>query len=214
MFKVVNYIDDFLICAPDQETCHVFMNIFLQELNRFGFSCNTDKMVNPNTMVKYLGIEIDTVKMTLSLPFDKLENVRELISSFLQKKSATKLELQRLAGNLSHCSTIIRAGKTFSRRVINIIKYFPLNRRTVRLLSEFYADLLWWSAFSQMFNGTGQIIKSCDIDTVIYTDACGKGFGGYIDSHSDYFFGSLENCILSPCAHVENGPVFTDGAFF
>ena len=87
--KMVNYIDDFLICAPSQETCQVFMNTFLLELRRFGFSCNTDKIINPNTRVKYLGIEIDTIEMTLSLPNDKLGNVQELISSFFGKKFAT-----------------------------------------------------------------------------------------------------------------------------
>ena len=76
--KMVNCIDNFLIYGPSQETCQVLINTFILELNWFGFSCNTDKIINPNTKVKYLGIEIDTIEMTLSLPKDKLENVQEL----------------------------------------------------------------------------------------------------------------------------------------
>ena len=206
--RMVNYIDDFLICAPTEEACQFFMNKFLVELHRFGFSCNKDKIKYPDTKVVYLGIEIDTVNMNLSLPTDKLDNVRDMIKLFATKKVATKLELQRLAGNLSHCSTVIRAGKTFNRRVINIIKYFPLNRRNITLSCEFFADLSWWSAFAKMFNGTGKIIKCDRIDIVIYTDASGLGFGGYVEAPYDYFFGIWSNSICIPCKHSEQGPTF------
>ena len=50
--------------------------------------------------------------MTLSLHMDKLNTVQELIKMFSTENIAMKLELQRLEGNLSTCST--KAGKTFS----------------------------------------------------------------------------------------------------
>ena len=68
---MVNYIDDFLICARDEETCQLNRSTFLQELSWFGFACNKGKIMNPNTKVKYLGMIIDSTDMTLSLPTEK-----------------------------------------------------------------------------------------------------------------------------------------------
>ena len=184
------------------------MNFFLDQLKRFGFSCNKEKIINPDTRVKYLGIEIDSTSMTLSLPAAKLVVLQDLIFLFNHKRVVTKRELQQLAGNLSHCSTIIKAGKTFSRRVINLIKYFPTNRKVVKLSNEFYADLSWWSSFAKMFNGTGLIIKQANIDMIIYTDASGLGFGGFVEVPYDYFYGTWSHTFSFPCAHYERGPMF------
>ena len=85
--------------------------------------------------------------MTLSLHMDKLNTVPGFIKMFSTENIAMKLELQRIAGNLSTCST--KAGKTFSWRVINIIKYFPSNRESIKLSNEFYADLKWWSVLQR-----------------------------------------------------------------
>ena len=206
--NVVNYIDDFLICAQDLVTCQRYMDIFLHELSSFIFSCNKEKIIYPNTKVKYLGIIIDSVEMSLTLPIDKLQKVQDLIRDFSTKTVSSKVELQKLAGNLSHCATIIKAGKTFSRRVINIIKYFPANRRYTKLSDEFFADLKWWSAFANMFNGTGKIIKISPIDITMYTDASGLGFGGFVTNPDDYFFGTWDNRFINCCIHVEPAPIF------
>ena len=60
-----------------------------------------------------------------------------------------------------------------------------------------------------MFNGTGKIIKSDCIDTVIYTDASGLGFGSYVDSLWLIFLGHLK--IDNPRKYVERGPTFDSG---
>ena len=61
-----------------------------------------------------------------------------------------------------------------------------------------------------MFNGTGKIIKTDHIDAVIYTDASGVGFGGFVEEPFDYFFGAWEKTESPHCSHVEFGPVLDD----
>ena len=62
--------------------------------------------------------------MTLSLPKEKLVKLETVLEYFNRRKKATKLDLQRLAGVLSQCTTLIidRGGRTFSRRVIKLCK--------------------------------------------------------------------------------------------
>ena len=204
--RTVNYIDDFLICEADLASCTSSMRQFLKLLSSFGFAYNESKLRGPDTTIKYLGILVDSQNMILSLPQVKLDNLMDIIVSFKAKTWSSKVELQKLAGNLSHASTIIKAGRTFSRRVFDIVKYFPVNKNKVKLSSEFRSDLEWWLAFARMFNGVGRIIKTKTINVTLYTDASGSGFGGILDNHRCYFFGSWNNEFAYPCSHVSAPP--------
>ena len=46
-------------------------------IRKLGFSINWKKVVDPSQVLVFLGIEIDTVKLELRLPKDKLMQLKE-----------------------------------------------------------------------------------------------------------------------------------------
>ena len=204
--RVVNYIDDFLVCEADYTSCNASLQRFLKLLTSFGFAYNEAKLLSPSMTIKYLGILVDSNYMTLCLPQAKLEKLLDIIMLFESKTWSSKKDIQMLAGNLSHASTIVKAGRTFSRRVFNLIKYFPEGKNKIFLSNVFRADIKWWLAFARMFNGVGRIITTEKIDIVLYTDASGSGFGGITNDMTCYFLGTWENVIPFTCPHVIPSP--------
>ena len=86
-------------------------------LRRLGFYVSYKKLICPGQVIRFLGIHIDTVKMELRLPADKLFKLLELLKFYINKRKASKKELESLAGVLAHCCKVIHGGRTFSRRV-------------------------------------------------------------------------------------------------
>ena len=68
----------------------------------------------------FLGILVDSNSMTLSLPPEKVRKLHSEIDFFKGRKQASKRQLQRLCGILSHCSRVVRGARTFSSRVIEL----------------------------------------------------------------------------------------------
>ena len=81
--------------------------------------------------------------MEISLPHDKLVKLHTKIQFFEGRSKASKRQLQQLCGILSHCSKVVRGGRIFSRRVIDLLKGLIEGNPCVRLKDEFKADLLW-----------------------------------------------------------------------
>ena len=79
---------------------------------------------------------------------------------------------------------------------------------TTKLSAEFHADLNWWLSFAEVFNGVGKAIRVSDSDVVVYTDAFGSGFGGYLSHGGDYFWGVWSPPGMSSPCHLEAGPDF------
>lgn len=112
-----------------------------------------------------------------------------MLRQFVAKHSATKNELQSLAGYLSHCSYVIRGSRVFVRRLINLINSLSSSRSRCVIDELVRADLEWWLRFSLMFNGKAKIIGgTVDNDMYFCTDASLSGFGGTYDS--DFFMGT------------------------
>ena len=94
------------------------------------------------------------------------------------KVSCTVKDLQVLAGHLAHASSVVRGGRTFSRRVINLLKYVSRQNSVVRLPDWFKDNLAWWVSFINTFNGSTYII--CDLpelEVPLETDSSMTGFG-------------------------------------
>lgn len=186
--RFFGYIDDFLLICETYDQCVRGLNVLLNLLRDLGFYVSWDKMEPPNTQVKYLGVIIDTVAMQLRLPADKLEKVCQTVNSFLHRTHANKRQLMSLAGSLAHCSKLVHGGRTFSRRVFNLIKLMPELGSVVRLPGWFGSDLEWWAKFVKCFNGTvGIVSQLCQCEHVMYTDSSLSGFGGWFGS--DWFAG-------------------------
>ena len=76
-----------------------------------------DKLEGQSHSLTFLGIELDTVRMEAKLPEDKLTRIRPLLSSWLTKKKATKIEILSLVGLLQHASKVVHPGRTFMARM-------------------------------------------------------------------------------------------------
>ena len=87
-------------------------------------------MTLPSKVCGYLGLEVDSIKMELRLPKDKLEKLKSpslqrvfffaesITNNFKDEISISKRELESLGWLLSHCSQ----GRTHSRRFYDLYK--------------------------------------------------------------------------------------------
>ena len=73
---------------------------------------------------------------------------------------------------------MVRGGRVFSRRIIDLLKDLPSGNPRVRITDEFALDLEWWRQFSVHFNGKAKLIKNnFGNGPQLFTDACLSGYG-------------------------------------
>ena len=99
------------------------------------------KSVGPTTSIVFLGILIDTVEGELRLPQDKLSQLQLTISHWRGRKACRKQELLSLIGSLSHACKVVRSGRTFLRRLIDLSTKATRLDHFIRLNGEARADL-------------------------------------------------------------------------
>ena len=201
---VINYLDDFMVFGQDFQECQTAQTILVTLLGQLGFSVSWKKCTSPSQTSRYLGVIFDSVNMRLILPEDKMNKLFSELRFFEDRNRATKKQLQRLCGILSYCSKVIKGARTFSRRVIDLLKALPNGNPRIRLTNEFKADLDWWRKCASMFNGHAYVIrKDIDFSTVFYTDSSLTGYGvvsdndwlgGFFNSELIPFF-SCSSCV-------------------
>ena len=99
------------------------------------------KTEGPATKLVFLGIEMDTVSMMLSLPQVKLERLHVMIREWRDKRSCTKRELLSLIGCLQHAYCAIRPGRSFLRCMIDLSSGIHALHYRVRLNVGFRLSL-------------------------------------------------------------------------
>ena len=115
----------------------------------------SNKVEGPNTALTFLGITIDTETGELRLPADKLSRLQQTIRYWASKRSCTKRDLLSLIGQLQHAATVVKPGRTFLRRMIDLAARFSRLDHHIHLNAQFRSDLQWWSLFLPDWNGSG-----------------------------------------------------------
>ena len=173
----IHYLDDFLLFgAPGVPQCAVALCKALARCASLGVPVAPAKTEGPTTKIIFPGIEIDTVCMTLSLPQVKLVRLHSMIRQWGEKHSCTKRELLSLIGCLQHACCVVRPGRSFLRRMIDLSSGVRALHHRVRLNAEFRSDLKWWGCFLPMWNGSGllcSVIKR-EPQVVLTSDASGS----------------------------------------
>ncbi|CAC5416089.1 unnamed protein product [Mytilus coruscus] len=130
-------------------------------------------------------MEIDSTTFELRLPSTKLEQLRQDLADFQQRKHVSKKQLQSLAGKLNWASSVVRGGRVFLRRIIDGITKLKHDWHKMHLCGDILHDIHWWYNFMSTFNGKSFLLNT-DPVTSVYTDACKTGAGGVFGT--DWFY--------------------------
>ena len=155
MFSSMNYSDDIGGAEASQERAHASFtalgNLFLE----LGLEESLEKAHPPSTRMPYLGIMFDSVAMTMSIPPEKLEEVRAELMLWMKKTTATKKTLQRLLGKLFWVSRCVQHSRSFMARLLGQLKLTSLlgDNKKVKLTPDCLADIQWWNRYLRRFNG-------------------------------------------------------------
>ena len=185
--SMFHYLDDFLVVgAPMSTECAEHLTILLATFKELGVPVAAEKLEGPATRLVFLGIEIDTEEMVVRLPLDKLLELKVLVGKWLSRKSCGRQELQSLAGKLQHASKVVRPGRTFLRRVFEMLSVTGKKYHHIRLNVAFRSDIAWWHMFLEEWNGVAMMpgVVGVEPSVEVYTDASGSiGCGAWWAPH-------------------------------
>ena len=194
---LLHYLDDFITAGPPNSTqCSHNLLTAQSVCRKLGLPLHPGKCVGPATCLVVLGIELDSLEQSARLPEDKLAAVRELISSWRGRGWCSRTQLESLIGHLHHAAKVVWPGRTFLRRMINLLSCFRCRDHPIRLNSEFHLDLQWWDEFLSSWHGMSfwlfpGMAASSDVEAT--SDAAGSlGFGAYF--RSEWFSGAWAPC--------------------
>ena len=199
-FQLVNYIDDLagVESADRAEEAFVALGALLHTL---GLMESIEKACAPSTIMLFLGIQFDTVKCTLEVPQAKLKEIRVLLHKWLDKKSASKQEVQSLVGSLNFLAACIRPGRIFMSRLLNTLR--SMSDSGLHSLDEaFLRDVKWWQFVAPGYNGVSlmPLNEWSKPDVTASCDACLRGCGGWSDGL--FFHRAFPQFILQQELHI------------
>ena len=179
--EMVHYIDDFLFLAESYEKCTADMNAFISLCEQMGLPLAPETTQGPTTVLPFLGIILDTVRLEARLPDDKLAKCRSMIADFLTRQKVSLQQLQSLLGLLGYAACVVVSGRCFLRRLIDLTIGVTRPHPHIRLTKQAKLDLTVWQEFLINFNGRAFFLTDrfhTDGCLDLYTDASGSvGYG-------------------------------------
>ena len=208
-FQVCNYSDDLGGVESSQERALVAFNKLNWLLSDLGLVESTEKAESPSTCMTYLGVCFDTVSMTMSVPPDKVTEIKSEIKLWTRRSVISKKELQSLLGKLFWVSKVVQHSRPFMGRLLNQLRDMATvkDNKKVKLLEESKKDILWWRQYLDKFNGINMIVNEDPIPLSIAEmldspyevcagDATPTGGGAW--HGSEYWCGDLPTYLQDP----------------
>lgn len=186
-----NFLDDFHTCKKDEVGCNRYLKIFIDICNAIGLPLSEEKIQWATQVMVFLGLLINTILQTVSLPVEKLERAKAELDVLIRAKKVTAKQIQRLAGLLNFFCRAIVPGRAFTRRMYAKIDHLQPYHH-LRVDKELRRDCKVWFQFLSMeeavtrpFMDFKKILHADKLD--FYTDAAldqvrlgvGAKFGKY-----------------------------------
>ena len=186
-FNVLAYVDDFCGVARHPQTAKASFDRFQSLTRELGLKLAPDKTQTPSTVMEWLGFTFDTNDMSITIPQEKLDDILQEAEKWLHKSSATKQQIQSLAGRLNHVSLCIRPARRFMGRILAALREAH-HQTSVPISADFKRDVRWFCEFASLTNRRLLIEPRIPVMT-IECDACPLGGGGFLkDSFYDFEF--------------------------
>ena len=163
-YNIVNYSDDFAGCESSMHKATASFKALGSLMENLGLAESVDKACSPSTSMVFLGVLFDTIKMKMSVPPEKIQELRADLDQWLKKSTAVKQNLQSILGKLFWVSRMVKHSRPFMARLLQLLRDMKDQPDTKRvpLSKESRKDLLWWSTYLRTFNGVSFIINDED----------------------------------------------------
>ena len=191
---VDHYLDDYITAGKaGSNECANNLQVMCDVCEDLGFSLNPSKVVPPTTVLEFLGIILDTDRMEMRISEERLADILHELHHWENRHKCTKRELLSIIGKLLFVARVVRPGRTFVRRMIDLSKRIKHLHHKIRLNKEFRADVEWWLNYLPAWNGV-PMLSAPSVDIHVFTDASNIAFSGFYDDHwfVATYAGSLE----------------------
>ena len=191
--KVIIYLDDMIMMASSIEALLTARDTVIYLLQHLGFIINLKKSVLvPTQKMKFLGLIIDSVAMTLSLTKQKLHKIMLWCSQTFNNPKVSILELTKLIGVMSSTVQAVLPARIQFRYLQQqqILSFQNNNNNYSQLIvlnNSSKEELLWRINNLKMSNG--RCLVQPQPQVVMQTDASKTGWGGNVQGNKDW--GSL-----------------------
>lgn len=178
--RLIIYLDDILIMNQSSQNCLLDAQTCMEILEGLGFLINKIKSVLvPSQQMTFLGFNVDSVEMNLSLPKQKIQKIQKLCISMKVTKKISIRKLSELIGNLTASIQAIFPAP-LHYRYLQMDKNQSLRQTLnynseISLSEEALTELDWW--IHQLSHWNGRAILSCQPTIQIQTDASRWGWG-------------------------------------
>lgn len=192
---IICVMDDMLTIHGSREGCAAAYDALRALLGDLGLTVSpkVHKTHGAAQLVKFGGLLLDSVAMTVRLDDAKLAKTAAAVESFRRRAFGSVHDLQSLLGLLNYVSQVVYGGRTYVHRMLAVLKR-ALRRGVssalapvVPLDAGFHADLSWWGTNLVGMNGLRRVIDRRGWGaTCFFTDAdldTGVGVfiaGGYV----------------------------------
>ena len=146
--KLLNYLDDYLFAALQKLHCDQQIQVFIDICKEINFPISFEKTAWGCTMIVFLGLLINTITQTISIPCEKVDRAKFLIQKLLAGKKTMVKAIQQLCGFLNFLCRCIIPGRAFTQRLYSLTAGKTLlAHHHIRVNNETREDLHMWLNF-------------------------------------------------------------------
>ena len=89
--NVFHYLDDFITLGPaGAPTCQKNLEGIIRICEQTGVPLDVEKSEGPSPVLTFLGMELDTIKLEIRLPVDKLARLKDLLQHWEARRAGKK----------------------------------------------------------------------------------------------------------------------------
>lgn len=180
--RLIIFLDDILIFAFSVAELNQARDTLIFLLQNLGFLINLKKSeFQPTQHIQFLGVEIDSVSMIVSLPQEKVQKIVCQCQQMLVKSETTLRELYSLVGRLSSTAIAVLPAplqyRALQRQQIQELGKGKHFESLLTLSQGVKLELSWWVENLKLNNG--KALVSSPPQLLMSSDASTQGWGAF-----------------------------------
>ena len=176
--RITAYLDDFLVMASSKERCIHQTHLVLQKMAALGWQVNIGKsLLTPSQQIDHLGMRIDSVNMSFSVPGKKVRAIRRSAYFLLHQDSVPWQRLSSFVGTALATQLGCQQARLRTRFLLQQLNHWRPHQvsRYCPISPRMKGELAWW--LSQLQRWNGRHVVPPPPQRMVFTDASDHGWG-------------------------------------